>query len=358
MSLERALQAAQSAARGVVRDEPIERALALLAAPRTVAVVGRTSAGKTTLINRQTGRLARSSPLPTGLGGVTREVVALPEGPLLWHDTPGIDDPDSAVLELGPVLERTDGVVWVVDALQPMTASERATLSALLRQGTSLWVVVARLDLVEPEERGSVLERARVLAAPYAPLQVVGGDNRRDSALALSLSGMAPGPWRRDQIRAELSSLREALGKLPPVTHPDRLRERFRAAVREIVQEVGARIDRGGIAHEAEALGALHQRADEVLRELHAMTQGQGPALPMPETPSYTSLGQVVAGLAGGGGARRALKASAGRWMLEGELALADWPRARAWQEMAEAREALSSALDAVEQMLDQPASI
>jgi small GTP-binding protein len=347
MSLERALQAARDAALGVVSDGPLERAQAQLAPPHRVVVVGRTSAGKTTLVNRQ---LSPDQALAVGLGGVTREVAARPGGELLWLDTPGIDDPDAAVMELGPVLDEADAVVWVVDALQPMTASERAVLSQVLEPGTALWVVVAKLDLVEPEERDSVLERVRLLAMPYGARSVRGGDGRREGLL--EISGLGPGPSRKERIRAELVAQRQQLRALPHVVHPDELSQRFRAGVKAAVDAIDGQIGRGMVTHETDALLALKQRAEVLLSELHELTRGLGPRMPVPEAPAHTAMRQVVAGLAGGGGARRALKAGAARWLLEGEVALEDWPSRGRWKREAEARRRVAEALAGVEDAL------
>jgi tRNA U34 5-carboxymethylaminomethyl modifying GTPase MnmE/TrmE len=349
MSLERALQAARDAARGVVGDGPLERAQSLLAAPHRVVVVGRTSSGKTTVVNRQ---LPPEDAHPVGLGGVTRAVRPRPSGDLLWLDCPGIDDPDAAVMELGPLLDEADAAVWVVDALQPMTASERAVLSQVLEPGTALWVVVGKLDLVEPEERDSVLERVRLLAAPYGAREVRGGDSRREPLLALTPAQIPPGPARKERIRAELVAQRQALSALPRVVHPDVLRERFRAGVKAAVEAIDAQIGRGGVTHETDALISLKQRAEALLREMAELTAGAGPRLPVPDAPAHTAMRQVVAGLAGGGGARRALKAGAARWLLEGELALEDWPSRRRWEAEAEARRKVEEALEGVEEAL------
>ena len=104
--------------------------------PAQVVVVGRVGVGKTTLINRWTGENHA-----VGLGGVTQmtQTVATPS----WHwlDTPGIDNPDRALSLLGPLVDRSDALVWVVDGLQPATHTARLVIHELAETYQALVVL-------------------------------------------------------------------------------------------------------------------------------------------------------------------------------------------------------------------------
>jgi len=49
------------------------------------------------------------------------------------------------------------------------------------------------------------------------------------------------------------------------------------------------------------------------------------PILPRPSVPDPGLAGEVVAGMGGAESAHRAVRSAAGRWLMEGQLALMDW---------------------------------
>jgi hypothetical protein len=348
MSIREALERVADASPGSV--DPWTRARALLDEPWSVAVVGRVGAGKTSLVNRLTGG-AR----PVGLGGVTRSVERVDWGDRALIDTPGIDDPFAAIEVLGPVLDPVDAVIWVVDGLQPMTGSERDVVRDTLPDGVALWVVVSRVDLLDPDEVGSVLERVRALAAPHGPAGVVAADLRAGAPGGVG-EGAAPGRRRRARLAELLAPQRAAFAARPAPLRPDQVIARWRDEVRALVRDVERRIERGSVGHEVEALARLSAGAPQVLAAVARAAGDPSPILPLPEPPVRTALGQVAAGLSGAEGARRALRAVAARWLGAGELAIReDWPgaadrdrEARAFDHLARAWDALDAALTAV----------
>lgn len=307
LALDELLSAAEALPDGEARARGPEvqaiRALAL--APLRVVLIGRTGVGKTSLLNR-----ALAAQRPTGLGGVTAAVEEHGDEEV-WIDTPGIDDPLRAIDVLGPVLDRADRALWVVDGLQPMTASEREVVAAILPAGLPLQVVVSRADLLDPDELPTVLARVRSLA-PQA-IAVDAADLRRERP-ALPDSAGAP---RWAQVAAALDAARARLRPPPAAEEVDGA---WRAEVRALVHQIEADLtSHGWTAHEVDALAALSAGAEGVIARVRARAED---ALPLPSPEEAARTNPVLAGLAGAGGAVRALRAAAQRWLLAGELAL------------------------------------
>ncbi len=116
MTTPRALTDAVEAGRGLIDVAVLRDAIAIWDSRWAVAVVGRVSTGKSTLVNLLAGE-KRSR---VGLGGVTKSVTEFRIGEVAVFDTPGIDDEAGALATLQPLLEAVDVVVWVVDGLQPL----------------------------------------------------------------------------------------------------------------------------------------------------------------------------------------------------------------------------------------------
>ena len=256
-----------------------------LASPWTIAVVGRVGAGKTTWINGRTG-----GSRPVGLGGVTQAVEAIEVGDQLWLDTPGIDGLDAAIHTLGGPIASSDAVLWVIDGLQPATRTERELLAATCYPGHARAAIIARLDLVEPDQHDGVRERVRqVLDAIEPP---AGGDLRK---LDLHLpSALAPAPTSPRRDLARQRAIREALGALealPPLEGRAelgrRLADAWRSRVRSAVDEVTTQLVEGASDHPTAAPRALATASVEVrdgflsdLRDEPALAQAVARSLP------------------------------------------------------------------------------
>lgn len=289
--------------------------------PRRIAVIGRTSAGKTTLVNRLTGRHLR-----TGLGGVTRDVVALADDDHVWIDTPGIDGRDRALVTLGPVLDDAHGVLWVVDGLQPLTRTERDVVALLVPPGTPLAIVVSRADVVA-DDLAAVLDRVRGLTRDLAP----------DPILAAALPDWDPVPtlrtvrrtpdetdaWRRWLLarRADLHAARP----LDPTTLAERV------TLRPAVRAWRDRMDHRDVATQtAEFHSVLQAIADDaVIRwtadPLLADRVVDLPRLPTVPDPGFSTLDGLRRSAAGRDATARELRSLAASWVAEAELRLADW---------------------------------
>ncbi len=152
---------------------------------------GRVGVGKTTLING----IAATPVGAVGLGGTTRDTIPYSIGPADWIDTPGCDAADAALEVLVPASESTDGLIWVTDGLQPMTATERQILAHFPPAG----LVISRWDCIPEPERAAVLARVRTLQPESPWIQGLDLRTERLDTDCLSLAGSL----RRKRIMSE-----------------------------------------------------------------------------------------------------------------------------------------------------------
>lgn len=325
---EAALRAASNACAEIIRPEPIAPVIArLTATPWRIVVVGRIGTGKSTLVTRWTGVA-----VPVGLGGVTAEVTtARDRRGAEIIDTPGIDAEDAARAELGPLLDDTDAVVWVVDGLTPATATERAIV--LGARPSVLHVVISRMDLVDPSERDAVLDRVRSACGDRA-VSVRAGDLRALPIDDLGVIDAMASPRRREAARRAVADADAAVNALPPAPTRAGLLEIARTAwrreVREIEDVIAVEVERGLTDDRDRAVRRLTLLAPHARKEfldqwpyLFPAIPTARPDLPLPDPPpKQSATAWVVSG--GQEGALRALRAAAGRWLLDGDLALED----------------------------------
>ena len=299
--------------------------------PWTVAVIGRVGVGKSTWI-----RGVVDQPIPTGLGGVTQQVASYALGGVTILDTPGIDGVQQALRVLGPALEQADAVVWIVDGLQPATASEREVVR-LLAADAPRAVLVSRADLIPEDQREAVRERVATLCtASDAALH----DLRRERPELPD--AVAPREPRPRQLRAERRAIEHAVAALdalpaPPTreVHRHALDAAWRAGVTDVVERVQARIASGSLAEEHGALLALQSLAHVARMPVTAALSADRDratahaahalVLPAPDGEVGTPLGRVASAMGGRQRAERRLRQQAGRWLQEGQLAIADW---------------------------------
>lgn len=120
----------------------------------TLALVGRTNAGKSTLLNRIAGQ---SVAIVSAQAGTTTDVVEktmelLPFGPVLWLDTGGWDDPtplgEARKAKTQQALARADVIIGVASAED---ATPDPELLALIEQGGKpLLIVLTHCDCTPP----------------------------------------------------------------------------------------------------------------------------------------------------------------------------------------------------------------
>lgn len=263
--------------------------------PVRVAVVGRQGVGKTSLCNAWSGQSR-----PVGLGGSTTTVVYLPLGTATLLDTPGIEGFFDADATLGVV----DGLVWVIDGLAPLSASEREKLRPWSERLPTV-AIVSRIDIVDEEEHGDVAARVRALIGVDP---VLGDLRRRPPPLTLP-GGMDA--VRRARWNAALDEAEARVRALPRLPSRDEVVTRLGQLWRSKVKEAAASLGIGGRSR-LPGMAASAWYAEVAL-------------LPF-EPPSIS-----LAGLPGPDPGEPA-KAYAGRLALAGSAAIADgveiWPAA------------------------------
>jgi hypothetical protein len=139
--------------RVAVPTERVEAAVSRWQSPPRLVVVGRQGVGKTTLCNAWSGQR-----WPVGLGGTTDAPQVAPLGLATLVDTPAIE----RFFDLDEALGVADGMVWVIDGLAPLFASERAQLAPWTSRLPTL-AIVSRVDMVDAEEHREVVERVSTL---------------------------------------------------------------------------------------------------------------------------------------------------------------------------------------------------
>lgn len=317
-----AVRAAAEALASVCADNPLDVLRVQWARARwRVVVVGRIGVGKTTLVNRLVGAETGA----VGLGGVTREPVVYRVGDVEIADTPGLDDPEVARIELTPLIVDADAVVWVVDGLMPAGAVERqivGSAEALAR------VVVSRLDLVEEADRPRVMERVNALVR--APVR--GGDLRTLDVDGLLTVPPESSPRRRRALAEAVAKSLHELDALPPVPSRRQMLEAaqlaWRREVRETEELVAEEIARGLVDQRDQAVRRLRLLAPYAITRFlaswsHLVPGVPAPQLPLPNTAALiTPLAAAITG--GADGAFRAVRAAAGGWLLEGDVVLDD----------------------------------
>jgi GTPase len=191
-------------------DEPREDG-ALIAAPGTprIAIVGRPNVGKSSLFNRLIGderSIVHDAPHTTR--DAIDTLVQLDGQDLVFVDTAGLrrryrsgeDLEQYAVDRTRSAIERSDVVLFLIDAGQPIGAQEQRLAAMLRDSGCGLIIVLNKWDTVD-EERRDDLEREldRLLSfAAWAPrVNVSALTGRAVSRLAPAISTVLTNHRRR-----------------------------------------------------------------------------------------------------------------------------------------------------------------
>lgn len=311
---------------------PVSAVRALMHTPWRVAVIGRTGVGKTTLINQIAGSAHR-----TGLGGVTQSAVDVPVDGFVLVDTAGIDGRARAIDRLAPVVDACDAVLWVVDGLQPATRTERDVIATVCWPDQPIAAVVSRVDLIDPAERGAILARVARATKDVAPQAA---DLRSwTDGLPDRVRPRADRPRIRRALIAALAQATAVLESTPEppnrAGHREALRSAWREAVQGCVRQVLLRTGPGDVEDDVGAVRMLKRgaaQAHEAVLQIVLADPARSEAhtrrpLLLPDPPDLEggALSRVAGAMGGVERARHRLREVAGRWLLEGEMSLADW---------------------------------
>ncbi|HOX32671.1 MAG TPA: GTPase Era [Spirochaetales bacterium] len=135
-----------------------------------VAIVGRPSAGKSTLVNALCGaKVSIVSPVPQTTRNAVRGIVNRPEGQLVFLDTPGFHLSDKRLnLKLREVtvdaFADADLVLYLVDATRKPGPEEEAVAAALAPASGRLLAAVNKIDSPEADAA-----RARLFLSAHFP---------------------------------------------------------------------------------------------------------------------------------------------------------------------------------------------
>ena len=130
-----------------------------------VAVVGRPSSGKSTLMNALCGeKISIVSPVPQTTKNTIRGIVNRPEGQLVFLDTPGIHDSDKRLNQrlrdiAREALGEADLVLYVMDSTRPAGREEKAIADLLAPYAGKTLAAINKTDAADadPSHAGAFL---------------------------------------------------------------------------------------------------------------------------------------------------------------------------------------------------------
>ncbi|MCL1817472.1 MAG: GTPase Era [Spirochaetaceae bacterium] len=201
----------------------------------TVAIVGRPSAGKSTLLNSLTGhKVSITAPVPQTTRNKIRGILTEEQGQLIFIDTPGwYDSRKKFNLRMqdlvSAALAETDMALYVNDGGRPAGPEEEAIVAQLAASGRPVVAAVNKSDIASPRrEENAAFIRLRLARAELVNVSAVTG------------SGL-------DELKTLLFSLApEGPPLYPPEFYTDQEPE-FRVA--EIIREKAIAVSREELPH-------------------------------------------------------------------------------------------------------------
>jgi GTP-binding protein Era len=139
------------------------------------AIVGRPSAGKSSLLNRMSGhKISIVAPVPQTTRNKVRGIVTRDEGQLVFLDTPGFHASDRKfnlyMKELvTSALDEVDLVLYVVDAARPTGDEERAVMELLKAFSGKTVIALNKIDA----GRARTVQTEAMLAAEFPGTRIV-----------------------------------------------------------------------------------------------------------------------------------------------------------------------------------------
>lgn len=149
-----------------------------------VAIIGRPNAGKSTLLNRYVRqKVAIVTSKPQTTRNRIQGIVTLPEGQIVFIDTPGLHDPNTVLnkqmmREVAAALEGIDLLLMMVDASRTLPHADSLLLERGQRFADKTILVLNKVDRV-PKPKLLPLMDAFAKAFPFAalvPISALKGD--------------------------------------------------------------------------------------------------------------------------------------------------------------------------------------
>ncbi|MCL1951611.1 MAG: [FeFe] hydrogenase H-cluster maturation GTPase HydF, partial [Oscillospiraceae bacterium] len=213
-----------------------------------IGIFGRRNAGKSSLINAITGQdAALVSPIKgTTTDPVYKAMELLPIGPVVFIDTPGIDDTGALgalrIEKARGILRKTDLALLVIDAREGLSGYDRELICAFDEAGVQYLTVYNKADLVEGEAPEGIAvsaatgehihrlkeEIARLCAEQEEPRRLVADLLAPGDVIVLVVPIDSAAPKGR-LILPQQQVIRDALeaGAIAVVTQPQGLAEAF-----------------------------------------------------------------------------------------------------------------------------------
>ena len=164
----------------------------------TVAVIGRPSAGKSTLVNTITGmKVSITSPTPQTTRSSIRGIYTDQRGQLIFTDTPGFHISDKEInrrMQEVTVssLSGSDMILYLMDGRRK-PGREEETIAALVREaGAPVVAVLNKMDILTPAEKEEGMGFLRT-AFPSAPVLAASGkEDEGVDEILIELFRLAP----------------------------------------------------------------------------------------------------------------------------------------------------------------------
>ena len=150
-----------------------------------VAIIGRPNVGKSTLMNNLIGqKIAIMSDKPQTTRNKIHGVYTKDNMQIVFLDTPGIHKPNSKLgnymmKSAESALREVEAVMFLIDASEPIGGGDRYIIEQLQKVKTPVFLVINKLDKVEPESLMKTIMKYKDLYnfAEIVPISALKGNN-------------------------------------------------------------------------------------------------------------------------------------------------------------------------------------
>lgn len=150
-----------------------------------VAIIGRPNVGKSTLMNQMIGqKIAIMSDKPQTTRNRIHGVLTTDEGQIVFLDTPGIHKPQSRLGDFMMksalnTLNEVEAILFLIDVSEGLGGGDKFIIEKLAQVNTPVFLVMNKIDKVEPEQLLPIIEQYRGLHdfAEVVPVSAKQGNN-------------------------------------------------------------------------------------------------------------------------------------------------------------------------------------